>query len=109
MSCLLMPRVIGCSRLPVPPARMIPFMVGQRMPCATSSWPGASRDGAPRLDACVGPPRRVGDGEPAALVDDADGDLPVGAVERGPDTGDLRGRRSGDLGDFDARAVVGGP
>src|SRR3954469_24536312 len=28
MSCLLMARVIGCSRVPVPPARMIPRMSG---------------------------------------------------------------------------------
>ncbi len=36
MSCLEIPRVMGCSRVPEPPARMMPFMVASltvRGPC----------------------------------------------------------------------------
>jgi LCP family protein required for cell wall assembly len=39
MSCLLIPRVMGCSRVPLPPARMMPFMGRQPMRTPRVTFP----------------------------------------------------------------------
>src|SRR5690349_19489273 len=55
MSCLLIPRVIGCSRVPEPPARTIPFT-----PATLPAWTTA---GGPALV-----DHRAGTGRPVDIA-----------------------------------------
>src|SRR4051812_43001204 len=110
MSCLLMPRVMGCRRVPDPPARMMPFMVAQpRGTKRAARHPHRSGRGGPGLEVAASAPGLAGDREPAAGADDTERHPALGVGEGSGDAVDAGGGTAGYLGHLHAGAAVGEP
>src|SRR2546422_9925977 len=100
--CLLVMRVSGCSRLPVPPARITPFILGTSLG-AYCLGVGAHDD----LDLGTG---AIGlhDGAEAESPLHRLGPVPVAGVVADPGAGDIRPSRSSHLHDLGPRALETG-